>query len=188
MEEIWCPDAIDQGDSGVLNRTRPGQTCTFSSRHLVTGADGSQSAGMTTLRDYIQFLTYYLPLTSAPATLPYLLPAHSSASTYPQRSIIGVGHSLGSTAISNAAIALPRLFAGLMIVDTTMIPTSQPTAGTNTGIANLALGALVRKDLWAGGREEALEGFRQKQGILWEMGKGGVGALCGVWTDRGGEW
>ena len=95
---------------------------------------------------------------------PYELVFHPSAQRSTSRTIIGIGHSLGSAALASAVATKPNMFHSAIFVDTTMLPTTQPRY--NHDKTGLTAGALVRRDNWEGGREEAAAAFRRNKGFF----------------------
>ncbi|SCV72099.1 BQ2448_4793 [Microbotryum intermedium] len=158
--EIWCLDAVNQGDSAVLNEAV-----------LVDWSDHG--------RDIANFLISYLPDPLSPSStsstnLPYISSPHNTTrlaldnlavaagSIYPtwrifrNRLIVGIGHSLGGGGMAFAATAQPSLFSSIILCDPVLLP-----PGADRVMSALTKGALVRKETW-GSKQEAKEGFLKK--------------------------
>ena len=79
---------------------------------------------------------------------------------YRNRIIVGIGHSVGASALAFASSSLSSLFSSVIFVDPVIVPSNSDPAVTE-GSTFLARGAITRTDNWAS-REEAARGFLKK--------------------------
>lgn len=171
IEEIWSIDLVNHGQSAILNEDVLGET-------FYWGENG---------RDLISFVVNYIDsptLQSSddtpPTTARHLSPVvlddptlnqldfHSSCPSssipterqYRNRIIVGIGHSVGASALAFASSSLSSLFSSVIFVDPVIVPSNSDPAVTE-GSTFLARGAITRTDNWAS-REEAARGFLKK--------------------------
>ncbi|KAL6874957.1 alpha/beta-hydrolase [Trichoderma novae-zelandiae] len=82
----------------------------------------------------------------------------------PPRPLIAMGHSFGANALTNAALAHPRLFAGIVMLDPVIARLASPgrdlPSSPETFASPASLSAF-RRDTWPS-REAAAEAFRSK--------------------------
>ncbi|KAI9438201.1 Alpha/Beta hydrolase protein [Lactarius indigo] len=142
IDEIWALDAVQHGDSGVVNAQNLGS--------LFIWHDHA--------RDILNFILHFLPEEVTPSTLPTNLPRVSTEASearkrlgFANRKLVVVGHSLGGCAAALAAYSVPTPFSGLVFVDPVIRPT--PVVGTHQ-IRGYVIGALSRRSVWQS-REEA---------------------------------
>ncbi|SCZ88345.1 BZ3500_MvSof-1268-A1-R1_Chr2-1g04349 [Microbotryum saponariae] len=161
--EIWCLDAVNQGDSAVLNEAVLGTTFDWSDHG----------------RDIANFLISYLPdplsaSSTSSISLPYISTPQnttllaldnlsvSPGASYPTRRIfrnrliVGIGHSLGGGGMAFAATAQPSLFSSIILCDPVL-----PPPGADRIMSALTKGACVRKETWVS-KQDAKEGFLKK--------------------------
>jgi pimeloyl-ACP methyl ester carboxylesterase len=153
IEEVWLLDTFNQGDSGVINAPRLGQTADW----------------VDVGRDAAQFIVNYLPPVDTAKDLPYILPSQQLYGTSPRLNSLGVpsmgrsfptwrgrhiilgGHSMGGAGSIVAATGIPGLLSGIICVDP-VLSDKEARSGPN------AKGALVRKDTFPS-RAAALESW-----------------------------
>ncbi|KAK0205389.1 alpha beta-hydrolase [Desarmillaria ectypa] len=138
VSEMWVWDAVNQGDSALLNRGKLNSLCHW---HDPT-------------RDILNFLLHHIPSKpslSVPTHLSRVTSAESAlrkSQGFSDRKVVMVGHSFGGAVSTLAAINCPVLFDSLFLVDPVIIKPGSPRT------YNLMRGALTRKDRWKN-REEA---------------------------------
>ncbi|KAA1476086.1 hypothetical protein DENSPDRAFT_784385, partial [Dentipellis sp. KUC8613] len=142
IDEIWLLEAVNQGDSALVNAPR---------LHAIF--DWKDHT-----RDHLNFFLHYLPPTPSPDPLPTLLARVPDAVAderrvygLRQRTVFGVGHSLGGCTLTLAAHDRPNLFAGLVLVDALITPVRHEVLDVKF---SYTLNALARRETWAS-REEA---------------------------------
>ncbi|ORY36942.1 hypothetical protein BCR35DRAFT_60181, partial [Leucosporidium creatinivorum] len=121
VDEIWALDAVNQGDSGVLNESVLGNAFNW--------ADHG--------RDILNFVISYLDNPSSPDSTSTELPplqadssllaldtesraeggASPSSRLWRDRIIVGIGHSLGGGGMAYASSASPSLFSSIIFCD-----------------------------------------------------------------------
>ncbi|KAG8915901.1 hypothetical protein FRC00_007804 [Tulasnella sp. 408] len=167
IEEVWSFEAVNHGDSALLNDGKLGDTCTFSVVKTIPLAHGSPSkvSWADNARDILNFLLHFLPSNPQEAGLPDELDAISldeasrrSRFGFRKRKLVGIGHSLGGCSMARAAIDFPSLFSSLVLVDPVIMPALDKDP--SGGIEKLQAGAVARRSRWSS-REEALESFRK---------------------------
>ncbi|KAG8913089.1 hypothetical protein FRC00_003083, partial [Tulasnella sp. 408] len=167
IEEVWSFEAVNHGDSALLNDGKLGDTCTFSVVKTITLAHGSPSkvSWADNARDILNFLLHFLPSNPQEAGLPDELDSISldeasrrSRFGFCKRKLVGIGHSLGGCSMARAAIDFPSLFSSLVLVDPVIMPALDKDP--SGGIEKLQAGAVARRSRWSS-REEALESFRK---------------------------
>jgi pimeloyl-ACP methyl ester carboxylesterase len=146
VEEIWTFDAVQHGDSGLVN-----------TENLSGIFDWRDNA-----RDILNILVNYLPETFELTTLPTHLTRVSDAVAerrrtkgFEGRKIIGVGHSIGGCSTALATHAAPSLFSSIMLADPVIMPARLDRTAR---LRELVRGAVARRTAWAS-REEAKKLF-----------------------------
>lgn len=142
IDEIWALDAVQHGDSGLVNAENLGSLFIWSDH----------------ARDILNFILHFLPEEATPPALPtHLLrvPAEASKARkrfgFASRKLVVVGHSLGGCAAALAAYSVPAPFSGLILID----PVIEPTAlDGSQRLRRYVVGALSRRSVWQT-REEA---------------------------------
>ncbi|EIN14480.1 hypothetical protein PUNSTDRAFT_96391 [Punctularia strigosozonata HHB-11173 SS5] len=135
VDEIWAWEAVQHGDSALLNAENLGG--------LYDWSDNS--------RDILNFFLHYLPTEIHPGQLPvHLTPIHETEASQrkvqgiPGRTIIGVGHSFGGVTITRAALAYPAIFADLILID----PPIAARYGGDAIIDPVVYAAVSRRATW----------------------------------------
>ncbi|KAG8752655.1 hypothetical protein FRC12_011846 [Ceratobasidium sp. 428] len=135
ITEIWAIDAANHGDSALLNEGKLGDVYEWSDH----------------TRDIANFMINYLPETPAErnSTCLSLVPESISRQRlgrgFTSRNVIGLGHSFGGCTLMRAALDLPQLFSGIILIDPIIYPSY---AAREKGVGNLIQGALGRRDQW----------------------------------------
>jgi len=93
-------------------------------------------------RDLLQFLLHFLPLRSERAAA---LPFHPAAEAPRSRGILGIGSSVGATALLAAAYERPELFRTLVLSEPILVPPQQVAASRRVPLPAFAL---RRQDTW----------------------------------------
>ncbi|KAN0107765.1 Alpha/beta hydrolase family domain containing protein [Russula decolorans] len=142
IDEVWALDAVQHGDSGLVNAQGLGAQFIWSDH----------------ARDILNFILYFLPETvtssALPTHLPRVPPEISSARErrgFPTRQLVVVGHSFSGCAATLAAHTTPAPFSGLVLIDPVISPSS---LSRDEHIRQLVVGALRRRSVWSS-REEA---------------------------------
>ncbi|CAO1624288.1 unnamed protein product [Parajaminaea phylloscopi] len=150
VAEIWSFDAINCGESVQLNEDILGE--------VVHQHDHA--------RDFYNFVTRYLPTTYLPsAGEPSILERRKDAAAPHPRRILFIAHSVSASMLSILCDSRPDLFAGVALVDPTILKYWPEMARERTGITNgggSQLAALVRRDVWPT-RAEAEASFRKNR-------------------------
>ncbi|EIW75006.1 alpha beta-hydrolase [Coniophora puteana RWD-64-598 SS2] len=147
IEEIWAWEAIQHGDSALLN-----------ARTLGGMYDWADNA-----RDIVNFLLNYMPdelCASLPTGLPRVPAAVSKAREkrgFLKRTLVAVGHSFGGATSALAALNFPNLFSSLILVDPMITPPAKPDVLSQTPSL---LSSISRRDKWSS-REEAKSMFQK---------------------------
>ncbi|KLO07980.1 hypothetical protein SCHPADRAFT_908983 [Schizopora paradoxa] len=149
IDEAWAIEAINHGDSFVLNADKVGVLF-----------DWSEHA-----RDILNFLRNYLPdKSSSMSTLPVHLASvpedvgHSrSAFGFRDRTVVGIGHSFGGCASVLAAVNMPKLFTSLILADPVIVPEYKDRTQQVLFYASISL---QRQESWSS-RDEALKLLRK---------------------------
>lgn len=109
IEEVWMIDTLGHGMSAVVNRRLDGPSpLEFSDRCI----DGNDLA-----RDILQFICCFMPSTrtSTPVepsrTLDFHLPR------LPRKKLVGIGHSFGGAALTQASYHFPDLFDSVILLE-----------------------------------------------------------------------
>lgn len=177
VDEIWALDAVNQGDSGVLNEAVLGKACECLGLHARRQAETSSSTvnWADHGRDILNFIVSYLDTpTATPSSthLPALVvhpslleldhsrptegPSPPPARVWRDRLIVGIGHSLGGGGMAYASTASPSVFSSVILCDPVL-----PWPELDRSVAGLTKGAIVRRAEWSS-KEEAKEGFLKK--------------------------
>ncbi|KAH9926152.1 Alpha/beta hydrolase family-domain-containing protein [Fomitopsis serialis] len=177
IAEVWAWEAVNHGDSYLVNEKNLGG--------IYDWQDNS--------RDVLQFLLRYLPSRASSSELPTHLPrlsdsiAHERRSRgFSERTMVGVGHSLGGGTLARAAIAEQALFTSLVLVDPIIRP--YPSKGPLLGAATmkLTIGAIQRQSRWAS-RREAKEKFLSSPFFAaWHPDVLDIYVECGLTEDPNG--
>ncbi|KAF8330805.1 uncharacterized protein EI90DRAFT_2921583 [Cantharellus anzutake] len=143
INEIWGFEATNAGDSALINEGRLPIHCPWTDNG----------------RDILNFVLHYLPDQSTSGELPVNLPRlpdHIATSRRvngfgSSRTLVGVGHSAGTTALFHGAIHEPKLYSSLMGLDPILL-----TTDVNRGpqFSAWITGAIGRRSQWPS-REEA---------------------------------
>ncbi|KAI0299442.1 Alpha/beta hydrolase family-domain-containing protein [Multifurca ochricompacta] len=143
IDEVWALDAVQHGDSGLVNAQNLGALF-FWSDHA---------------RDILNFVLNFLPEEVTPSSLPTCIPRVPSEISEERkkrgltnRKLVVVGHSLGGCAATLAVHSIPAPFSGLVLIDPVIVPSS---FDQSKSIRNYVVGALARRNVWPT-REEAL--------------------------------
>ncbi|CAE6492286.1 unnamed protein product [Rhizoctonia solani] len=135
IDEIWALDAVNHGDSGLLNKDSLGEIFEWSDH----------------ARDILNFLANFMPdklESHVESNLPRIPEQATNARLkggFANRTIVGIGHSFGGCTLARAAIDSPRLFSSIILLDP-VIYASYAVRGP--GIDALTKGALARRDHW----------------------------------------
>ncbi|KAJ7709667.1 hypothetical protein B0H17DRAFT_1028636 [Mycena rosella] len=150
VDEVWAWEATHQGAAYVLNAGTP-----------LSASDWSDDA-----RDVLNFLLHFLPSDIVPdAPLPAHLTRVASEESarrtvrgFSKRALFAAGHSFAAAYCIWAALAHPRLFAALTLVDPGILRFGTPISsfgGTLTAPGpSLVEISVARRDVWPS-REEA---------------------------------
>ncbi|KAH7337715.1 Alpha/beta hydrolase family-domain-containing protein [Rhizoctonia solani] len=145
IDEIWALDAANHGDSGLLNKDSLGEIFEWSDH----------------ARDIINFLANFMP-EQIENQVGSSLPRVSDQSIqrrlkhgFANRTVVGIGHSFGGTALARAVIDSPRLFSSILLLDPVISPSY---AHRGPRIDALVKGTLTRRDHWPD-REAAKSGL-----------------------------
>ncbi|KAG7442917.1 alpha/beta-hydrolase [Guyanagaster necrorhizus] len=139
LSEMWVWDAVNQGDSALLNQGKLNSMCHW---HDPT-------------RDILNFLLHHIPSKPSLSLPTHLSRVTSAESTlrksqgFSDRKVVMVGHSFGGAVSTLAALDCPVLFNSLFLVDPVIIKPGSPRS------YDLMRGALTRRDRWKN-REEAI--------------------------------
>ncbi|KZT67781.1 alpha/beta-hydrolase [Daedalea quercina L-15889] len=149
IAEIWAWEAVNHGDSFLVNE-----------RNLGGIYDWQDNC-----RDVIHFLLHYLPSRASSSELPRHLPrlpddvAHERQSRgFTERTMVGIGHSLGGGTLCRAAVAEQALFNSLVLVDPIIRPYPSEGPLVDTATMKLIVGAIQRQNRWSS-RQEAKDKF-----------------------------
>ncbi|THU87214.1 alpha/beta-hydrolase [Dendrothele bispora CBS 962.96] len=171
IEEIWAWEAIQHGDSGLLNRGK------LSS--LFHWFDG--------VRDMLNFIIHFMPSTTT-ASLPVHLPRISTEESarrlregLSERTLIGVGHSLGGCITARACLAYPKLYSAIILIDPVIVSLSEPTLPEV--VQKLASGALGRRASWPSKNKAHDSLSRSAFFRSWDSDALGLYVECGMYHD-----
>ncbi|THU96752.1 alpha/beta-hydrolase [Dendrothele bispora CBS 962.96] len=171
IDEIWGWEAIQHGDSGLLNRGKL--------KSLFHWFDGT--------RDLLNFLIYFMPSTAAttlPVHLPRVPPEESARRLrdgFTERTLIGVGHSIGGCLTARACLAYPQFYSALILIDPVIIPLFEPIL--REVLNGLALGAFGRRASWSS-RKEAFDSLSRSQSFrVWHPDVLKLFVECGTFYD-----
>ncbi|ELU38642.1 alpha/beta hydrolase family domain-containing protein [Rhizoctonia solani AG-1 IA] len=146
IDEIWALDAVNHGDSALLNKENLGEIFEWSDH----------------ARDILNFLGNYLPdriennqLVRNLERVPDQTTQSRLKSGFPHRKIVGIGHSFGGCTLARAVLDSPSLFSSIILLDPVIYPSY---ALRGPGIDALTRGALIRREQWPD-RESAQGGF-----------------------------
>jgi pimeloyl-ACP methyl ester carboxylesterase len=136
VDEFWSFEAVQHGDSALVNANNLSGMWDI--------ADGG--------RDIIHFLSFYLPDSISQEPLPTHLPrlpdsvANVRLSTgFTERSIVAIGHSIGSSCVTFAVTTHSSLFSSLYVIDPVIFPTY---IDTKPAITALIHHSLTRRTEW----------------------------------------
>ncbi|KAL0574071.1 hypothetical protein V5O48_007880 [Marasmius crinis-equi] len=162
IQEIWVWDAVNHGDSALLNKGNPNTL--FHWRNAA--------------RDLTTFFTHYIPSRATSEALPTHLPRLPQSETAQRhrygfydpargrktRTIVGIGHSFGGCVCTLASISSPisptpnantNFFSLLILVDPVIL---YPKPSNHDHPNSLAAGAFIRRSTWES-RNAAKEAF-----------------------------
>ncbi|KAL5478289.1 hypothetical protein ACEPAI_2473 [Sanghuangporus weigelae] len=149
VDEIWSLEATQHGDAALINEGKLGAVYDWQDHS----------------RDILNFLSRYLPSrndalrTDLPVHLPRVSSQDESTRLKDgftgERTLVGIGHSLGGATVTLAAITRLALFSSLILVDPVITP---PYTDRGPFIDALAFGAVQRRHTWTN-REEARKLF-----------------------------
>lgn len=145
IDEIWAIDAVNHGDSALMNQSKYSDVFEWSDHS----------------RDILNFMVNYLPNMIAGGCDPTLsqvpeeISRHRLENGFDSRVVVGLGHSFGGCTLMRTALHAPRLFSSLIMVDPVMYPSY---AFRGQYIGQLIKGALSRRDQWPD-REAAKAGL-----------------------------
>ncbi|KZP28275.1 alpha/beta-hydrolase [Athelia psychrophila] len=144
VDEIWAIDAVQHGDSALLNQAVLSEAFDW----------------MDNARDVVSFLVHYLPTQATASALPLHLPRLPAAEALAResdglgdRTLVAIGHSMGGTSVTIAALHFPALFSALVLIDP-IILRGAPDTATGTGADRWAhrhahvLQTLQRRAAW----------------------------------------
>jgi hypothetical protein len=107
IDEIWALDAVQQGDSALVNAQNLGSLCEASNSSLrfLSGLNFFQVIWSDHARDILNFILHFLPEEATPSALPIHLPRVPPEASEARkrlglasRELVIVGHSLGGCA------------------------------------------------------------------------------------------
>ncbi|KAL5514866.1 hypothetical protein ACEPAG_2182 [Sanghuangporus baumii] len=149
VDEVWSFEATQHGDAALINEGKLGAVYDWQDHS----------------RDILNFLLRYLPSRNDALRkdLPVHLPRVSSQDESTrlkdgfmgERTLVGIGHSLGGATVTLASITCPALFSSLVLVDPVIAP---PYTDRGPSVGALAFGAVQRRHTWKN-REEARKLF-----------------------------
>jgi len=148
IEEIWTMDAVNHGDSGLVNE-----------KYLTDSFDWADHA-----RDILNFVANYLPESGAQDVSTHLPAIGRDISGYrltrgfQDRTLVALGHSFGGCSATRAALHAPQLFSSLVLVDPVILPSYKIVDGGFAWMSKRCVPALSRRTMWSS-REEALNLF-----------------------------
>ncbi|KIK51731.1 hypothetical protein GYMLUDRAFT_251790 [Collybiopsis luxurians FD-317 M1] len=137
IEEVWAWDAVDNGDSALLN----------------AGKLNFPSDWYDVARDLTHFLLHYIPPKVTSEELPVCLPCVSTAELqtrihqgYTDRQVVVVGHSYVGNVCARACYTYPQLFTALVLIDPGILAKDEQ----NDKQLGLTIGqaAFARRDGW----------------------------------------
>lgn len=183
VDEIWSWEAVQHGDSYLLNGESLG--------YLFDWADNG--------RDILNFMHYFIPSRITDAPLPTNLQRVSSEETrcrqtqgFKRRTILGIGHSYGGCTTVFAALENPKVFSSLILVDPVIIKPydqEEDQGQVDARVTGLLNGALNRRSVWPS-KEEALAGFQKNPFFnSWDPEVLKIYVECGLYDtkDRDGR-
>jgi len=142
IDEVWALDAVQQGDSGLVNAQNLGSLFIWNDH----------------ARDILNFILHFLPEEATSSVLPTYLPRVPLRASearkrlgFARRKLVVVGHSLGGCTAALAAYSVPAPFSGMVLIDPVMRPAH--VVGSQQ-IRSYVIGALSRRSVWQT-REEA---------------------------------
>lgn len=156
IEEVWLIDTLGHGMSAVVNRQLDGLSpLEFSDRCI----DGNDLA-----RDILQFICCFMPST------PTLTPVERSRTLdfhlprLPRKKLVGIGHSFGGAALTQASYHFPDLFDSVVLVESILGTFEQVP---HMHAMPLARYTLLKKDRWESCEEAHVEANADKHMGLW---------------------
>jgi len=176
VDEAWTIEAVQHGDSGLINEETLGVLF-----------DWSEHA-----RDILSFLLNYMPdRSSSMPSIPVHLPRvpedichRRSKFGFSDRTVVSIGHSFGGCTSSLAAVNVPILFSGLILVDPIIVAEYNDR---KPQVLNMACSALQRREMWPT-REEAQRLFQMSPFFAaWDPKVLDTYVNCGLVTTRRGD-
>ncbi|KAF9513559.1 hypothetical protein BS47DRAFT_1344191, partial [Hydnum rufescens UP504] len=149
VNEIWAYENPNHGDSAIIN----------------AGKFGVLSAWEDKSRDVLHFLLHYLPVDPvSSADLPLHLPrlpdavaeARRQRGFVGERTLVGLAHSAGASALIRAAIWEPKLFHSLIALEPIVVMNGKSTLPVYD---SWITGALGRRAKWSS-RTEAYNSYK----------------------------
>lgn len=151
VDEIWCFDAVQHGDSGLLNAGRHSALWDWSDYG----------------RDILNFMIHYLPESpySSPPThlarIPDSIALDRQSAGFSNRTVVGVGHSFGATVILLGAIKYPVLWSSIINIDPIVFARLEKKV-VDKLTETLIVVSLRRPSSWSS-REEASRALRSNR-------------------------
>lgn len=135
IDEIWAMDAVNHGDSALLNKSNLGDIFEWSDH----------------ARDILNFVANFLPESMDACNDPSLPQVSEQVSQqrrdhgFKSRIVVGLGHSLGGCTLVRAVIESPNLFSSVILVDPVIYPSYSLRSLEIDGYIK---GALARREHW----------------------------------------
>ncbi|KAF5350679.1 hypothetical protein D9756_008735 [Leucocoprinus leucothites] len=180
VDEIWAWEAVQHGDSALLNEESLG--------YFFDWADNG--------RDILNFLHFFIPTSLTDAPLPTHLRRVEPEETqyrkthgFKNRTFVGIGHSYGGCTTTFAALENPKLFSSLVLIDPVIIkPYDRQEQGLADSRTNgLIYGALNRRESWPS-KEDALASFKQNPFFsIWDPEVLKIYVECGIYDTQDSE-
>ncbi|TFK53117.1 hypothetical protein OE88DRAFT_1734064 [Heliocybe sulcata] len=171
VEEIWCIESVQNGDSAFLNQ----------------GNLGGLYDWQDNARDILTFLASYLPHSSCSLDLPLFLErvtdglaCDRSIQGFSDRSLVAVGHSFGGCTSALAARFRPSLFSAVVLVDPVIIPNG---CYHERIMKEMVRGAVGRREGWRSREEAARLLYASPFFAAWDKEALDVYLECGLLED-----